>query len=63
MYEVEVTWEELVEEFQKIPEEMLLEEVEQKQKVQSWCIAWGDRTDTPTSPNWAETEGERVFSI
>ena len=28
MYEVEVTWEELVEEFQKIPEEMLLEEVE-----------------------------------
>ena len=24
----EVTWEELVEEFQKIPEEMLLEEVE-----------------------------------
>ena len=32
MYEVEVTWEELVEEFQKIPEEMLLEEVEHEVK-------------------------------
>ena len=32
MYEVEVTWEELVEEFQKIPEEMLLEEVEHEAK-------------------------------
>ena len=33
MYEVEVTWEELVEEFQKIPEEMLLEEVEHEAKL------------------------------